>query len=412
MSGGRILIFTASHLCRNPRVVKEATTLGAAGYEVTVLTASVSPRFAQLDQQLLGGLPFRCAALDQASPSITRFTQRAATWMARRLGRLGVESAQALGPAQALLHRARKFRADLTIVHTEIPLWAAQFLIRDGRRVAVDFEDWHSEDLLAADRSGRPLQLLRHAEEFALRRCAYASATSQSMADALSAAYHCPPPLVLRNSFPLSPRSRLDRDAPAAPPRLIWFSQTIGPGRGLEEFIAAWALTKHQSRIALLGDVRADFRDFLFARVPPERRNAVDFLPPVPPGELPDGLTHFDIGLALELATPRNRDVTITNKILQYLNAGLAVLATGTAGQREILAAAPAVGALISLDDRAGLVRQLDALLESPGRLRAMQTAARAAAEREFCWEHEAPKLLAAVEGALANPPPGISPRS
>ena len=67
-----------------------------------------------------------------------------------------------------LLALARSHAADLTIAHTEIPLWATKGLIHDGRRVAVDFEDWYSEDLSVADRRSRPLQLLRKAERFAL----------------------------------------------------------------------------------------------------------------------------------------------------------------------------------------------------------------------------------------------------
>ena len=48
MSQKKILILTASHLCRNPRVVKEATTLGTAGYDVTVMSISVQERFERL----------------------------------------------------------------------------------------------------------------------------------------------------------------------------------------------------------------------------------------------------------------------------------------------------------------------------------------------------------------------------
>lgn len=40
MNQRKILILTSAHLCRNPRVVKEATTLGAAGYDVTVMSVS------------------------------------------------------------------------------------------------------------------------------------------------------------------------------------------------------------------------------------------------------------------------------------------------------------------------------------------------------------------------------------
>ncbi len=411
MPSARILILTSAHLCRNPRVVKEATTLGAAGYDVTVMSVSVQPRFERLDQELMRGLPFKRVTIDytaeSASARMADFFQRGATWITRRLCReLGVESAQTLGPATALLRFARSFPADLTIVHTEIPIWAAQYLIRDGRRVAVDVEDWYSEDLLYADRQSRPIKLLRAAEEAALREAVYSSATAQSMADALTASYHCPPPIVIRNSFPLQPRSRVDTPAATGAPRFIWFSQTIGPGRGLEQFLAAWAATTRPSEVFLLGDVRPGYRAALLDSLPPARRGGLSFIPPVTPAELPGRLAEFDLGLALENRTPPNRDVTITNKILQYLNAGLAIVATATAGQREVMQAAPGCGVLVASTDTASWARQLDDLLGDPAQLQRMQQAARLAAERVFCWEHDAPRLLAAVARALSAPSP------
>lgn len=411
MTRQKILILTSAHLCRNPRVVKEATTLGAAGHEVTVLSLSVNTRCEQMDLELMRGLPFKRLTLDYCAGNLQSraagFLQRASTWAARRLCRqVGIETAQALGPASALLRRARSFATDLTIVHTEIPLWAATQLIADGRRVAVDMEDWYAEDLLPADRSSRPLRLLRRAEEAALRRAVYSTATAQSMADALTTAYQCPPPIVIRNSFPLQARSRIDRPATIGVPEIIWFSQTIGPGRGLEQFLAAWALTRQPSRLTLLGEARAAYAEQLAALLPPSRRPDLVILPPVQPAELPLKLAEFDLGLALEARTPPSRDVTITNKILQYLNAGLALVATDTAGQREVMAAAPACGVLLPSATPAQVAGLLDALLADRNRLRSMQVAARAAAEREFCWEQEAPRLLAAVQRALASPLP------
>jgi len=404
--GRKILILTSAHLCRNPRVVKEATTLGRAGYDVTVMSISVQPRFERMDLELMRGLPFKRVVLDYAAENlsgrITDFIQRGATWAARQAcSRLGLESARTLGPAAALLRFARSFPADLTIVHTEIPIWAAQYLIHDGRRVAVDVEDWYSEDLLYADRQSRPIRLLQAAEKYALRHAAYSSATARSMADALVGAYQCPAPIVLRNSFPLQPRSRVDQPAGTGVPRFIWFSQTIGPGRGLELFFAAWARTTQPSEVYLLGDLRAGYREKLLARLPPSRRGDLHFIPLVTPEQLPDKLAEFDIGLALEPRWPLNRNITITNKILQYLNAGLAVIATDTAGQKEVMAAAPDSGLLITAHETSENAQKLDQLLADPARLRATQVAARAAAEREFCWERETPRLLAAVARAL-----------
>lgn len=402
----RILILTSAHLCRNPRVVKEATALGTAGYDVTVMSVSVQARFEKMDLELMRGLPFKRVTLDYAANTLharmADFLQRGATWAARRLcSELEVETAQTLGPAAALLRFARSFPADLTIVHTEIPIWAAQHLIKDGRRVAVDVEDWYSEDLLYADRQSRPIKLLRQAEEFALRHAVYTSATAQSMADALTAAYRCPPPIVIRNTFPLQARSRLDQPEGEGPPRFIWFSQTIGPGRGLELFFAAWARTTQPSQVYLLGDERPGYRAKLLARLPAHRRDDLKFIPLVTPEQLPHKLAEFDIGLALEPRWPLNRNITITNKILQYMNAGLAVIATDTAGQQEVMRAAPDCGLLITAHETTEYAAKLDALLGDSARLRATQRAARIAAEREFCWECETPRLLAAVEGAL-----------
>ena len=411
MSPKKILILTASHLCRNPRVVKEATTLGAAGYNVTVMSVSASEHFEKMDREMMNGLPFQRRVIDYTAPTLrahtSSFVQRGTTWGARLLCRkLGLETAQSLGPASALLRFARSHPADLTIAHTEIPIWAAQYLIRDGRRVAVDIEDWYSEDLMPEDRRSRPLRLLRASERFALNHAVYSSTTSSSMVSGLTNAYGCPPPVVLRNTFPLQERSRIDRAAGVTLPAFAWFSQTIGPGRGLEQFFAAWALTRIPSRVFLIGDLRPDYGAKLLANISPASRTQVQFLPLIAPGELPGKLAGFDLGLALEPRTPRNKDLTISNKVFQYLSAGLALVATDTAGQSEVMQAVPTCGLLIRSDTPVRLAARLDELLGNPTRLRACQLAARSAAERDYCWEKEAPKLLDAVARALATPCP------
>ncbi|HTQ30166.1 MAG TPA: glycosyltransferase [Opitutaceae bacterium] len=407
MNAKKILILSSSHLCRNPRVLKEAAALGAAGHDVTVLTLSTVEAFERMDAELAASQPFRRVTLDYTArrPQARweNFRQRAATWGARKMLRwLRWETAQALGPARALLRRALATPADLTIAHTEIPLWAAAALIRAGRAVAVDMEDWYSRDLLPEDRRTRPLKLLARAEKFALQHTRYVSTTSQSLADALAAAYEGSPPVVLRNVFPLQARTRLDRKTGDEPPAFVWFSQTIGRGRGLELFFEAWIRLTRPSRVTLIGGGGTAYREALLRPLPAGRQAFVSFLPFLAPTALADKLTEYDIGLALEETAPANRNLTIGNKIFQYLNAGLAVAATATAGQSEVLRAAPDAGLLVATPEPAVFARQLDDLLAEPARLRAMQAAARRAAEQQFCWERETPRLLAAVGQALA----------
>lgn len=404
MSRARILVLSATHLCQNPRALKEAATLADAGHDVTLLSLSLRADFEAQDRALMSGQAFRRVTVDYISRPSSRlagFVQRARTRLARAAtAHGGPPSIQALGPAGALLRRARGLPADLLIAHTEIPLWIAQRLTAAGRRVAVDLEDWYSEDLLPADRRARPLALLREAEKFALHHARYVSVPSRSMADALRAAYGGRPPVVIRNTFPLQPPPPRARHGV---PRAVWFSQMIGPGRGLEPFLATWARMRTPGEIHLVGAIRPAYRRTLLQLLPPARAGTVRFHEPVPPAELPARLAEYDLGLALEADQPPSRDTTITNKILQYLNAGLALVATPTAGQREVLAAAPDAGVLLD-PAQPSAAGELETVFSSPGRRAAMQSAARAAAEREFCWEKDAPRLVAAVDAALRDP--------
>src|SRR5438046_9194584 len=55
-----ICIITSSHLCRNPRVIKEATTLAENGYDVTVLRPLFSDELAEQDQQICSTQKWHC----------------------------------------------------------------------------------------------------------------------------------------------------------------------------------------------------------------------------------------------------------------------------------------------------------------------------------------------------------------
>jgi len=283
-------------------------------------------------------------------------------------------------------------------VHNEVPHWVGARLLADGRRVAADIEDWHTEDLLPEERRGRPLTRLRAVERQLLHQAAYVSTTSHALADALHLRHGGRPPIVVTNSFPLQPAPPRRT---SAPPAFFWFSQTLGPGRGLEPFLTAWRMTRVPSRLVLLGQPRPGFVETLLADLSPAQRAHVALLPLVPPEQLPAVIARHDIGLALEQASILSRDLTITNKILQCLNAGLAIVASDTAGQREVLARSPAAGLLISLDEPAHLAVQLDELLADRVALASRQHAARRLAEDTYCWEREEPRLLSAVAGAL-----------
>lgn len=403
----RILIVTSGPLCRNPRPLKEATTLGRAGYDVTVLTVRNQAATEADDRALLHEAPFRREVVDMipgfGTPSRIVFGRRLLLWSARQAANRGMRTIHVLGPIGALRRSVRQFPADLIIVHNEAPHWVGVQLMKEGRRVAADIEDWHSEDLLPEDRLRRPLARIQAVERTLINRAAYTTTTSEALAKALQARYGGPCPAVITNSFPL--QSDPHRGPVGQPPAFFWFSQTLGPGRGLELFLSAWRQTRQPSRLALLGQPTPGFDRLLRSHLPADYHPRVSFLPPVSPAELPAIIAGHDVGLALEQSSILNRDLAITNKILQYLNAGLAIAASDTAGQREVLAQQPEAGLILNLSNAADTANRLDHLLGDRPELSRRQQAARRLAEDVYCWEKEAPRLLSLVAKALQTRP-------
>ena len=407
-----LCILSANHLCHNPRVIKEATTLAHAGFDVEVLGAWFDPVLKLRDQELAGRLGIRFAPVidlteQNSGTRLRRFGCRVRKRLAEDAFRYARwENRWQLGYAVAALGReARRSDADLFIAHSEAALAVAGDLLHAGRRIGVDMEDWFSEDLLPEARRQRPLRLLRSLEQAVLRGAAHRSCPSRAMSDALAKEFSCGPPTVIYNTFEWSERRLLDGELKDRENRRVpsvhWYSQTLGEGRGLGDLFAALPHVKHEAEIHLRGSPARGFGDWLASRVPDSWRKRVFIHGLVPNGELLSRIAEHDIGFAGEMKYCRSRDLTVTNKILHYLLAGLAVVASDTAGQREVADQTMGAVHLYPSGDSRALAKQLNALLDSPDELGAARAAALETANQRFCWEQMAPRLVENVERAL-----------
>jgi glycosyltransferase involved in cell wall biosynthesis len=414
-----IVLLTGNSLCHNPRAAKTAAALSSAGYRVQVLGAWLDGGLKARDLQLLAAAAFEfIPVVDTTAPGSRRphIAERIGRRMALLVHSLTAhESPRQLGPVVLPLCRAAmRLPAELYIAHSEAGLFAARELMRHGCKVGVDMEDWFSEDLPEAERRHRPLRLLRMLETAVLRSGAYASCPSHVMAEALAAAYDRPAPTVIYNAFPWSDRARLaaetDHRRHRARPSLYWFSQTLGPGRGIEDLVAALPLLRGECDIHLRGHPARGFAEWIGEQLPPAWRGRVHLHGLAANDALLTGIAGHDIGFAGEQPHCRSRALTVTNKLLHYLLAGLPVIASNTDGQREIAAAAPQAVTLYRAGDAQDLAQRLDELIASPGRRVAARQAALAAAQSRFCWERQERRLLAAISAAL-RPTGAAAPR-
>jgi glycosyltransferase involved in cell wall biosynthesis len=263
-------------------------------------------------------------------------------------------------------------------------------------------EDWFSEDLTPVARRQRPVKLLRSLEQGVLKRGAHSTCTSRAMSEALAKEYDCHPPTVIYNAFPWADRQKLDglfKDRKnRSVPTIHWYSQTLGHGRGLEDLFAALPHVQYPLEIHLRGKPVSGFREWLQERLPENWRSRVFVHDLVSNDELLSRIAEHDIGFAGEQKNSRSRDLTVTNKILHYLLAGLAVVASDTAGQKEIAEQAASAVFVYPSGDSQKLAEQLNLLLGSSERLRAAKAAALRAAEEKLCWEKEASRLVSAIQ--------------
>lgn len=322
----------------NPRVWKEANSLANEGYEVVVLTIWTNKNLRIKDWNHIHHPNIIYKAAINLIPGEISFLQSFILRLRNRIACeikrfINIELVDSLGYApKKIIDNAIKEKADLYIVHTELGFYCGKELALKGYSVAFDFEDWYSKDYLV---SYRPVKLLEALEFYALKNGVYCTCTSKAMADALQKKYpDTQRSEVIYNGFSIK-ENRVTEQPKLLARSLVWFSQTIGPGRGLETLIQAIRMIPQKTELHLIGECVAGY-DQALKSIFPFDKHALYFHESMNHSEIVPYISVYTVGLALENNYPDNKNVTISNKILQFLQAELFVLATDTKGHSEV----------------------------------------------------------------------------
>ena len=410
----KVVIVTNKHVSYNPRVLKEADALSGAGHEVAVVSVCNREDHRELDEQLMSSRRWRLRTVQYRR----RMGLEGGRWLwtsVRRKCFERVGAVMGLGWGIAELAHEKVYReltklamtepADLYIAHHVEALGAAAMAARCHQaRMAFDAEDFHSGEH-AGSTAVETVARTEYLERKYFPGCHYISAASDGIAEALMEKYGVARPTVILNVFPLEPLPRTDTDSQRAnAPSLYWYSQVIGPARGLEEAVKALSLVSRPCQLHLRGQSQAKFLQELRTRAKDcGVQNRVFFHKPAPPERLIALASEHDIGLALENGHSANNFIAVSNKILSYMTAGLAIVATDTPGQRGIMRRAEGAGVTCRRSDPASLAEAISGLLESSQTLAAAKRAARRAAESLFNWEREKQVLLGLVESCRVS---------
>ncbi len=416
-----ICLITPMHPSSNPRLVKEADALVEAGYTVEVIAPDYSPQWRAADEEFRDR-SWKIIARPRfgpASPKVTRLwelTRRfTATAAARNLGLMHPIIVRAAWHpvVPALVRHAKNTNADLYVAHLVAALPAAALAARKhGVVYGFDAEDFHLGDVPTTPEFALERRLTREIEGAHLPGCAYVTAASPLIATAYAETYNIPEPAIVPNVFPLTGAVSAPSAAGTATPgpSIYWFSQTIGPDRGLECAVRAISIAQAKPHLYLRGSPANGYLTYLRQLASTAGvGDRVHILPVAQPSEMERLAAIYDIGLCGETGETRNRQLSLGNKIFSYLLAGLPVAMSSTPAH---IALAPELGCaarLYTIDDAQSLAAAFDLWMRDQGTLATARRAAWELGQRKFNWDIYKPRYLGTISQALETSPAEIA---
>jgi glycosyltransferase involved in cell wall biosynthesis len=403
----KIILISSGQPSLNPRLVKEADTLAAAGYKVTVLYAYWNDWGTAMDKKLLplkkweairvGGDPEQEPFIYFLSRVIYKFSL-----LITNKTRVKYFAEFAVARSSYFLIRAAKnYKSDLYIGHN---LGALPAIVKAAKiykkPCGFDAEDFHRYEL-SNNNTDKAVILKTYIEDKYLPRVNYLSASSPQIAGAYLKLVNVKQPVTLLNVFPKNHGIKQPGLNPSQPIKLFWFSQVIGPGRGLDDAVKALQLAKPgHFELHLLGYHTTETKVFFDGL---NNGNAKIFYHnPVMPGELPAIASQFDIGLALEPGFSINNDFALSNKIFTYMQAGLAIIASDTTAQAALIDKYPGIGKVYEKGNIKMLADMIEYYSDHSDHLYKAKKIAYDIARNELNWEKESSKFLKIVKDTLA----------
>lgn len=403
----KIVLISSGQPSLNPRLVKEADALADAGCEIKVLYAYWNDWGTKNDAKLLpkkkwkavriGGYPEDNPVLYFISRLIHRFS---ALFSAKTGSSLLVDYAIARS-GYFLTRAAMKHDADLYIAHNLAALPAAVKAARRFKKpCGFDAEDFHRFEA-SDDENSFDVKSKIAVEDKYLPQTDYVTASSPLIASAYKKIYPFLSPVTILNVFPVNKDLTEPVKIENGNIKLFWFSQTIGPNRGLETVIEAIKLTGLNIEFHILGSLAAGYKNQLIQDTESQNTDGgrVYIYEPMPPDEIFHFASQFDIGVASETGFSLNNRCALSNKVFTYILSGLAMLASSTPAQAEFLKKYPQIGNIYDSADE--LAAQLIYFHENRDKLLRAKKNAFNLGQTELNWNREREKFLAVIKDQL-----------
>ena len=338
----RVCVCTSYSAAAEPRAPRHALAIAAIDPKIEVTFVECVPKGAGIDvyDPFVGQENIRRLTYRYAHRGAGRF-QLAAEKLARMACRVffqlfgrphtGALNTRFLGFGRFL----DRVEADVYFAHNvETLLPVCETAQERGAVPMFDSMEFHSD--MGDSQNQLDREIITQIERRCLPQCALVLASSEEMAIALADAYRIPRPLALYNVPPIDPNCHVcEHDGLS----LYWRNAVLGFGqRGLQDILSALQNLPEDVVLHLQGRLPADGGTELRARIESLGLDGrVVVHGPYSPPEAVRIASKYCVGLCLEHAGIRNHELTVSNKMFDYLMGGLVVVASDLPSLRGVI---------------------------------------------------------------------------
>lgn len=389
-----VLLFTSTNLTCNPRCLKEVRLLLLMGFEVSLVAFNLHNWTTKIEKDLqleLKGVHFYYLETTKQYFLLwlkATIVEKACKLLVRLFPSSIYLNTLALSKRSWLLLqwiKKKQPNPDFIIAHNPPTFYPAFFLSsKILKPFALDVEDFHPGEAIKTLEKKMVVVLMKQL----LPKTIYVSFASsfineysnnlleKKIKNSITINNY-----FSQNEFTLIDNQKLDKV------QLVWFSQNIDFGRGLEELIIVCNRLKQFIELTLIGNPKKEFYDRYLSG-----NDSIHILKNLHPKKLNKLIGKYDIGLALEPGKNLNNTLALSNKILSYFQAGLFIIASKTKAQKLFIQQHPTHGLCTSLS-YISLEKTLKNSIQNLDQIRASK-AKRFYEAAHNSWENESQLLV------------------
>lgn len=393
----KVLIISPSEISYNPRLLKAADYLSSQGAEVTVFNTLIGLSSEEVYRNCIDARPWKIIENDIRKKGImprlrwmvSGLVQKSSIFLKTKF-RKDWLFLHFLNKGFVLFPRSlKRAKFGYILIHLvdTLPL-AVKLKQRTGARIIYDCQEYFQGQYM----NSLPMlkTWVREAEQRGAGETDIVLSTTNVMLEKLKLDYEGPKAFIRVRNLPLLSKVKY-QDSVVGKMKLVWHGLTIVPenARGIHIILQALANCKTPVQLFLQGNITEDnngkLNDWL------TRLNITDrvfVLPPVSPDNIVNSLLQYDIGIAGELAAEDNQRLTSSNKMFEFVVAGLVPIVPDLPGLAESIHEL-GVGILYEQGNFIQLAEIVDDLNRDRKKLDRYKQASRKVAENGLSWEQD-----------------------